>query len=450
MDARAHVQAGLVRLLTDPAMWPMPDRQRFLHRLLDETGSDHRALAVLLVRAHELGIPAALDAEAARGRRWGESASPHILALTGEHFIVPDVARWVVESWGKALGHFVAAPPPPRPAPAPRPAGVSRASSATPSATRTARAATAAPRPNPPGTPGWVKPGKIPPVPRYLTAGASAAPPPPGSVRLPFGVALSRGEVAALAVIGLCYLGGMALLWRGMRSVRAADVAAARSDGRTGATASATSAADAAAAVAALRAQQRADSIARVVRAATPMPPVERRVGSAPNVRALAPDRIDTPSALVPDAMRPWRGAFDPARAGELVAGQWRVRADVHAVGGSRSCAAVWASLAPGRESVETLTVAPEAARGTDRPVDFAFASRPGLRGAIRGDGTFESVPLRSTREGVTYQFRMAGRFADGAFEAESETVTGTTLKYGDPQVCSVRSRLSGRRIGGL
>jgi hypothetical protein len=123
------------------------------------------------------------------------------------------------------------------------------------------------------------------------------------------------------------------------------------------------------------------------------------------------------------------------------------VRSDVAGVSGSPSCEAVWRSLLPGRESVETLTIAPLPSPAGD--VDFAFTSRPGLRGTIARDGTFQTVTLRNMREGMRYEFRMVGRFAEGAFEAETETVTGTVLKYGDPQVCSVRSRLSGRRVGG-
>jgi hypothetical protein len=454
MDARAHVQAGLVRLLAgDRSLWPVADRQRFLHRLLDETGSDHRALAVLLMRAHDVGVPEQLERAKGRGTPWGESASPHIVGLASEHFIQPEMARWAVESWGMALGCYVA--PKPLPAPASRAAaapwrGGTSGTITPPAGAQPARGRPkwqGPPAPNPPGTPGWVKPGKIPAQPRYISGSLVA--PPPGAVRLPGGASFTKGELRAIAILGTSYIAGMVLLAAGIRSVRADEMAQLKA--REGARAAGApmlprvGTAQVTAPTPALR------PVRPAPRATAPvLPPVERRVGSAPNVAALAADAAGNDSAVLPEAMRPWRGIYEPARAREIVAGRWQVRGDVHGVGGSRSCEAVWRSLSPGRESVESIAVVGRVP-GDDPQygrIEFAFTSRPGLQGTIRADGSFESVPMRSMRDGVRYEFRMAGRFADGAFEAETETVTRTVLKFGDPQVCSVRSRLSGRRLG--
>lgn len=471
MDARAHVQAGLIRLLRgDPALWPVADRQRFLHRLLDETGSDHRALAVLLLRAWDAEIPQRLDAAAARGTPWGESAAPHVVGLASEHFIQPEMARWAVETWGMALGHYVA----PKPVAAP----VTSTTSAWRAPQRAPVAASGPPpfagppargggvlgtqprwqgpvQANPPGTPGWVKHGKVPPTPRYIqgSLGTAATPPPPGSITLFGGAVLTPSDVRGIAILGGLYVFGMAFLWFGIRSVREDDVArplgaavvATRAPALTGAHAR-----DSARAVEAMRLARRDSLLADASRRTqVAMPPVERRIGTSPNVVALSPDSEATPSAILPDELRPWRGRYVAARAPEMVPGRWTVRADVQGVSGSRSCDAVWRSLAPGRESVEAIALG-ALVRGdlTTLPgVEFHFTSRPGLRGTIHDDGSFQTVPLRSMREGVGYEYRMAGRFADGAFEAEAEAVTRTTLRFGDPQVCSVRTRLSGRRI---
>lgn len=450
MDARAHVQAGLVRLLQqDAALWPIADRQRFLHRLLDEIGGDHRALASLLLRVHDAAIPAELERAAARGTPWGESASPHIVGLASEQFIQPEMARWAVESWGMALGCYVAPRPLPAPPPAPRAAvptawrgGASGAGTPPP---RSSARRQGPPPANPPGTPSWVKPGTVRASARAIGSGA-ALPLPPGSVRLPGGASFTKGELRAMAVLGICYIGGMLLLAAGIRSVRNEELTQLK-------------ARDAARAAGAPLLPRVASEAATATAAAGPgarrvtlpvRPPVERRIGSAPNVAALAAEAAGHDSALIPEAMRPWRGIYEPARAREIVAGRWRVRGDVHGVGGSRSCEAVWRSLSPGRESVETIAVGGRVP-GDDPAfgrIAFSFPSRPGLQGTIMADGSFESVPLRSMRDGVRYEFRMAGRFADGAFEAETETVTRTVLKFGDPQICSVRSRLSGRRLG--
>ena len=109
-DARTHVAAGLARLLAaEPGLPDGDAATRWLHRLLDEVGSDHRALAEFLCTVAASG--AVDEARRARdaGERWDAVRSRLVMRLAGAKFYQPEMVGWALDAWGRALGF---APPP--------------------------------------------------------------------------------------------------------------------------------------------------------------------------------------------------------------------------------------------------------------------------------------------------------------------------------------------------
>ncbi len=76
----------------------------FRNRLLDETGSDARPLAELLLEAIHRGWLDALPTEPIPAARWDALTSPFVMRWSAERFVQPEMARWAAESWGFALG----------------------------------------------------------------------------------------------------------------------------------------------------------------------------------------------------------------------------------------------------------------------------------------------------------------------------------------------------------
>ena len=105
VDPRVRVREALRRLLREGApAWDDESLARFRNRLLDETGSDARPLAELLLEAVRRGIRQQLSDLAAEPARWDTVMSPFILRWSAERFVQPEMARWAVECWGLSFG----------------------------------------------------------------------------------------------------------------------------------------------------------------------------------------------------------------------------------------------------------------------------------------------------------------------------------------------------------
>lgn len=110
MDARSHVAAGLQRLVDRDGV-PDHDLARWRNLLLDEVGSDHRALVMLLVSVVDAGLVTRMQRGASEGTSWVRLRTDVAIRLATERFLQPDVAQWAAESWGVALGLSQPAPP---------------------------------------------------------------------------------------------------------------------------------------------------------------------------------------------------------------------------------------------------------------------------------------------------------------------------------------------------
>lgn len=156
MDARAHVAAGLARLVAEVGV-PDVMTPAWRNRLLDEVGSDHRSLAVLLTSLVDDGHVQRLQQAVGEGTSWARARMDVAMRMSAARFVQPDMAQWATDAWGAALD--LIPPPPASVAAAPR-AGAStapRVRAHVPSRTRrgapmTPRASVAAP-PGRPRTP---------------------------------------------------------------------------------------------------------------------------------------------------------------------------------------------------------------------------------------------------------------------------------------------------------
>ncbi len=105
VDPRARMRDAL-RLLVqqgEPA-WDESSLLRFRNLLLDETGSDARPLADLLLEAIRRGWRDLLPPGPMESARWDALASPFVMRWSAERFVQQEMARWAAESWGFALG----------------------------------------------------------------------------------------------------------------------------------------------------------------------------------------------------------------------------------------------------------------------------------------------------------------------------------------------------------
>jgi len=104
VDPRIRMRDALRQVVArDPAGWDQPSLAVFRNRLLDETGSDARPLAELLVEALRRGWRERLPRTATESSRWDAIVAPFILQWSAERFVQPDMARWAVECWGYAM-----------------------------------------------------------------------------------------------------------------------------------------------------------------------------------------------------------------------------------------------------------------------------------------------------------------------------------------------------------
>ncbi len=137
VDPRIRMRNALRSLVeADPLHWHEPSLVVFRNRLLDQTGSDARPLAELLLEALQRGWQDRMPRERVEPARWDALSAPFVMQWSAERFIQHDMAQWATECWALAFG--VIAPeqlriaPPPAPAPPrPRPRQVSAAATAT-------------------------------------------------------------------------------------------------------------------------------------------------------------------------------------------------------------------------------------------------------------------------------------------------------------------------------
>ncbi len=105
VDPRARMRDALRRLLQreEPA-WDDASLLRFRNLLLDETGSDARPLADLLLEAIRRGWRDRLPSAPMEPARWDALSSPFVMRWSAERFVQQEMARWAAESWAFALG----------------------------------------------------------------------------------------------------------------------------------------------------------------------------------------------------------------------------------------------------------------------------------------------------------------------------------------------------------
>jgi|GEM_PF-1372479 len=119
VDPRARMRDALRDLLQQHAPeWDDASLARFRNLLLDQTGSDSRPLADLLLEAVRRGWRERLPSEPLEPARWDAISSPFVMRWAAERFVQQEMARWAAESWGFALGVIgadqlrIALPPP--------------------------------------------------------------------------------------------------------------------------------------------------------------------------------------------------------------------------------------------------------------------------------------------------------------------------------------------------
>ncbi len=124
VDPRVRMRNALRALVqSDPEHWHAPSLTVFRNRLLDETGSDARPLAELLMEALQRGWRERMPRERVEPARWDALSAPFVMQWSAERFVQPDMAQWATECWALAFGVIVpeqvriappAAPAPPR------------------------------------------------------------------------------------------------------------------------------------------------------------------------------------------------------------------------------------------------------------------------------------------------------------------------------------------------
>ena len=382
---------------------------RVINELLDACGSDHRPLVNLL-----LSVDATFRARFTLGATndaWEMRRAPLVHHLVATRYLQPDVARWVVDAWGAALGvgpatvprpalshdlgpvgaartatswggasthgHGTALPPPP--------SATVRRTTATMSPPRMSGHAVATTRPSANMATPTARP-----VPRWRSTGVGVSPAQAAQAqrteRIWFGVMAATGLIVFVA-------GAIGIANRKSQAATAAAILPA---------------------------------VAPAVRAIDgqsmrPLPPADPL--TAPVVSAEAERRPD--------------GSLSPVATG--LGGVYRVRQTVRVVDGSASCSSIAAVLAPGRTSIERIEHQPGSR-------DFALATRS-VNGTVDANGAFEMGPSVGTTDGIRWQFSMRGRFTVTGFVAETQTKTSAIIRWGRTQQCITLADLVAERI---
>lgn len=409
-------------------------RQR--NRLLDETGSDHRPLVDLLIDLGHVVRPALerVPQRPLSAAAWDTTRAPMVHQIVSTRYLQPDVARWAVDVWGRALGVS--------PAPVAREqiispqvrttemvpyaaaSGAAGAAAATAKATlarATARFGTlpplpSTPKPARPNAPSWaggpasfgvgakVKPGA-----RSALASSGRLVPSASRVQGPKYQPVER--LAALVLTGILSIMLIATIGQkfGPQTQRSRGVIMTRAEGP-------------------------APRVATIA----PAPSTDSltvRSGVVGGTAATREPAIGTAAR----AIAPSAPFVSPMLAG--VAGRYRVTQRIRSVDGSSSCESVARALGVGRETDERITHVPGHAV-------FRLDSR-GVAGTLDSEGRFVAGPLSGTTNNIPWQFRMRGRFVPNGFIGESETYTQAILRWGRTQSCVVTADLSAIRLPG-
>lgn len=105
VDPRVRMRNALRALIqADPEHWHAPSLTVFRNRLLDETGSDARPLAELLMEALQRGWRERMPRERVEPARWDALSAPFVMQWSAERFVQPDMAQWATECWALAFG----------------------------------------------------------------------------------------------------------------------------------------------------------------------------------------------------------------------------------------------------------------------------------------------------------------------------------------------------------
>ncbi len=402
---------------------------QFLNLLLDECGSDHRPLVDLLLSTGALVRPR-LQRQDVRAP-WDTRRAPLVHQLVATRYLQPDVARWLVDAWGAALD--VAPTQIVQPALAMASDGASTANASAASHAPSIGGAATAP---PPRTAPYARPVPLPPpAPKRSKFGARATPSAPfATLNTPhpamahpamaravrprwrtLSPAMNAAQLAQLRRLERWSLGAIAFAAVGV-FVAAYFALSGRKTDSVAATAG----------LPVVSAGSTADSIG--VAAVGPMQPIPATAGAPTTAAEIA--------ALTPTVSAPLDGPHLISRG---VGGRYRVRQHGVQVTGSPSCSRVADALAKGRTTVEVITHTP----GT---FSFTLASRD-VVGSLTPDAFFDAGPMTGTTDGVTWQFRMSGRFTPDGFIAETHTTTAAILRWARTQECAIVAELIGERL---
>lgn len=402
-------------------------RQR--NRLLDETGSDYRPLVDLLIDLGHIIRPTLqrLAHTPLTVSAWDTARAPMVHQIVSTRYLQPDVARWAVDVWGRALNvsplpttrEQIAAPQVRITEMVPYGAPTAQAVAVATHATlirAVARFGTlpplpAAPMPLRPNAPSWAGGpasfgvgAKVKPAARSALRTSGRLVPGAGRVQGPKYQPIER--LAAIVLIGLLLVVSIAM-WIALRRRSGVDRAVVRPE-------------PAAARV--------ATSVA-TLGAGAPGARLTAPEASLPQLGAVIRDAVAATNVDAP--------FVSPMVAG--AAGRYRVTQRIRSVDGSASCESVARALGVGRETEERITHVPGRA-------DFRIDSR-GVAGTMDHDGRFEAGPLTGTTNNIPWQFRMRGRFFLNGFTGTSETYTQAILRWGRTQSCVVTADLGAIRL---
>jgi hypothetical protein len=429
-DAFARAATALAHAWQRDASLFETSPMRVVNELLDACGSDHRPLVNLL-----LSVDATFRARVTIGSTndaWEMRRAPLVHHLVATRYLQPDVARWVVDAWGAALGVGPATVPRPALSHDLEPVGVSR------SATTWGAASTHGNRtalPTPPSAPTR---GPKPAWPTPRTSGrAVATTRPSGNMATATarpvprwrstGIGVSPAQAAQAQRTERIWFGVMAAIGLMVFVAGAIGIANRKSE-------AATAAAILPAVTPAVRAIDGKSML--------PLPPADPLtapvVAASPEGLALSPVRTLGGSEAIANHADPRPDGSVSAVATGL-GGVYRVQQSVRVVNGSASCSTIAAVLAPGRTSIERIEHEPGSR-------DFALATRS-VNGTVDANGAFEIGPAVGTTDGIRWQFSMRGRFSATGFVAETRTETSAIIRWGRTQQCMTLADLVAERI---
>jgi len=411
-------------------------------RVLDECGSDYRPLVDLLVDLGRAVRPALAGLSLQTPSDWVHTRAPLVHRLVSTRYLQPDVARWAVDVWGRALGvapvQPVAAPTVALPAddvPAGAPDTMD-AGAAVPAAAHRG-GATRAPTARPP----VLTPQQLPPALRQVPSWAGG----PVSFRVgqkpkaatlahlaQSGRVVVRAPVApgpmfqpaerrAAVVLGVLLVVITLALTNALRGRKEVAATAGVLEGAKTAVAPAVAAP--------------AVTAPAVTAPALTAPSVTAPGVTAPGVTAPG---VTAPALTAPSVSAP--GGRAPIAVREAgVGGRYVITHRLRDVSGSESCDVVAQALAAGRAVDETISHEP------GQPTFTLVTSS--VMGTLDRDGLFVSEPRAGTKDNVRWRFRMSGRFGPEGFTGESVTHTDAILRWGKIQTCVITNELTGRRL---